>query len=170
MLSRWPLPYFLVYVYPGPLGIPETIPSNAPPAFLCVAADDRGAARSIDRLYQKYRESGASVLPHEAAGCQVEDLSLDGPIEVPIEVLERPLLTKGCSGSAASNQPLLPHGCNSSLRRADAWAYAFNGLAYALLTANPAKCPGSVHCTRGSGVCRIGVTLPRQATPMICIV
>ena len=57
-------PNFLVYVYPGPLGIPETIPPNAPPAFLCVAADDRGAAKSIDRLYQKYRESGASVEAH----------------------------------------------------------------------------------------------------------
>lgn len=57
-------PNFLVYVYPGPLGIPETIPRDAPPAFLCVAADDRGASRSIDRLYQKYREAGAPVEAH----------------------------------------------------------------------------------------------------------
>ncbi len=57
-------PNFLVYVYPGSVGIPETIPRDAPPAFLCVAADDRGAARSIDRLYQKYREAGASVEAH----------------------------------------------------------------------------------------------------------
>jgi acetyl esterase/lipase len=57
-------PNFLVYVYPGPLGIPDAIPRAAPPAFLCVAADDRGAARSIDRLYQKYREGGASVEAH----------------------------------------------------------------------------------------------------------
>ena len=57
-------PNFLVYVYPGPLGIPETIPRDAPPAFLCVAADDRGAARSIDRLYQRYREGGAAVEAH----------------------------------------------------------------------------------------------------------
>lgn len=57
-------PDFLVYVYPGPVGIPDMIPRDAPPAFLCVAADDRGASRSIDRLYQKYRESGASVEAH----------------------------------------------------------------------------------------------------------
>ena len=57
-------PNFLVYVYSGPVGIPETIPRDAPTAFLCVAADDRGAARSIDRLYQKYREAGAPVEAH----------------------------------------------------------------------------------------------------------
>lgn len=57
-------PNFLVYVYPGPVGIPETVPRDAPPAFLCVAADDKGAARSIDRLYMKYREAGASVEAH----------------------------------------------------------------------------------------------------------
>src|SRR5262245_16227144 len=57
-------PDFLVYVYPGSVGIPDTVPKDAPPAFLCVAADDRGASRSIDRLYQKYRESGAPVEAH----------------------------------------------------------------------------------------------------------
>ncbi len=57
-------PNFLVYVYSGPVGIPDAIPREAPPAFLCVAADDKGAARSIDRLYQKYREGGASVEAH----------------------------------------------------------------------------------------------------------
>jgi acetyl esterase/lipase len=57
-------PNFLVYVYPGPVGIPDVIPAGAPPAFLCVAADDRGASRSIDRLYQKYREAGAPVEAH----------------------------------------------------------------------------------------------------------
>jgi acetyl esterase/lipase len=34
-------PNFLVYVYPGPVGIPDVMPRDAPPAFLCVAADDR---------------------------------------------------------------------------------------------------------------------------------
>lgn len=57
-------PDFLVYVYSGGVGIPESIPKDAPPAFLCVAADDRGAARNIDRLYQKYREGGAPVEAH----------------------------------------------------------------------------------------------------------
>src|SRR5262245_15230536 len=57
-------PNFLVYVYSGPVGIPETVAKEAPPAFLCVAADDRGAARSIDTLYQKYRAAGAPVEAH----------------------------------------------------------------------------------------------------------
>jgi acetyl esterase/lipase len=57
-------PNFLVYVYPGPLGIPDMIPRDAPPAFLCVAADDKGASRSIDNLYQKYRQGGAPVEAH----------------------------------------------------------------------------------------------------------
>ena len=35
-------------IYPGPLGIPDVIPKDAPPAFLLVANDDRGASR-IDR-------------------------------------------------------------------------------------------------------------------------
>jgi acetyl esterase/lipase len=57
-------PDFLIYVYPGGVGIPETISRDSPPAFLCVAADDRGAVRNIDRLYQKYREGGAPVEAH----------------------------------------------------------------------------------------------------------
>jgi acetyl esterase/lipase len=57
-------PDFLIEVYPGPLGIPRTIPKDAPPAFLIVANDDRGAARSIARLFQGYREAGAPVEAH----------------------------------------------------------------------------------------------------------
>ena len=57
-------PDFLVEVYPGPIGIPQTIPKNAPPAFLIVANDDRGASRSIDRLFQGYREAGVAVEAH----------------------------------------------------------------------------------------------------------
>ena len=57
-------PDFLVEVYPGPLGIPEKIPKDAPPAFLIVANDDRGAARSIARLFQGYRDAGAPVEAH----------------------------------------------------------------------------------------------------------
>ena len=36
-------PDFQMLVYPGTLGVPETIPADAPPAFLLVANDD-GAA------------------------------------------------------------------------------------------------------------------------------
>jgi acetyl esterase/lipase len=57
-------PNFLAYVYPGPVGIPDMVEAAAPPAFLCVAADDRGAARSIYSLQQKYREGGALFEAH----------------------------------------------------------------------------------------------------------
>jgi acetyl esterase/lipase len=61
-------PDYLVYVYPGPLGIPETLPTDAPPAFLLVANDDRGAARVIASLFQKYRDAGRPVEAHVLAG------------------------------------------------------------------------------------------------------
>jgi acetyl esterase/lipase len=61
-LSSWP--NFQIMVYPGPIGIPETIPKDAPPAFLVVANDDRGAAGTVARLFQKYRDAGAPVEAH----------------------------------------------------------------------------------------------------------
>ncbi len=57
-------PDFQILIYPGPLGIPETIPKDAPPAFLLVANDDRGASRVIARLFQKYRDAGVPVEAH----------------------------------------------------------------------------------------------------------
>lgn len=57
-------PNFQIMIYPGGLGIPETIPTNAPPAFLLVANDDGGAARNIASLLQKYREAKAPVETH----------------------------------------------------------------------------------------------------------
>jgi acetyl esterase/lipase len=57
-------PDFQMLVYPGPLGIPETIPDDAPPAFLLVANDDRGAARVIAGLFQKYRDARRPVEAH----------------------------------------------------------------------------------------------------------
>lgn len=57
-------PDFQILIYPGPLGIPETIPKDAPPAFLLVANDDRGASRVIARLFQKFRDAGVPVEAH----------------------------------------------------------------------------------------------------------
>ena len=57
-------PNFQIMIYPGPLGIPETIPPDAPPAFLLVANDDTGAARVVFNLLQKYREAKAPVEAH----------------------------------------------------------------------------------------------------------
>jgi acetyl esterase/lipase len=57
-------PDFQIMIYPGPLGIPEVIPKDAPPTFLLVANDDRGASRVIASLFQKYRQAGAPVEAH----------------------------------------------------------------------------------------------------------
>lgn len=57
-------PDFQILIYPGPLGIPDTIPADAPPAFLLVANDDRGASRVIASLFQKYRAAGLPVEAH----------------------------------------------------------------------------------------------------------
>jgi acetyl esterase/lipase len=57
-------PDFQIMIYPGPLGIPDVIPADAPPAFLLVANDDRGAAGTIARLFQKYRDAGRPVEAH----------------------------------------------------------------------------------------------------------
>lgn len=57
-------PNFQILVYPGPLGIPDTIPADAPPAFLLVANDDQGAARVVFSLLQKYREARLPVEAH----------------------------------------------------------------------------------------------------------
>ncbi|MEO6182803.1 MAG: alpha/beta hydrolase [Verrucomicrobiota bacterium] len=57
-------PDFQILIYPGPLGIPEIIPAKAPPTFLLVANDDRGASRSVAMLLPKLREAGISVEVH----------------------------------------------------------------------------------------------------------
>ncbi|MDB5012900.1 MAG: Endo,4-beta-xylanase, partial [Daejeonella sp.] len=57
-------PNFVVLVYPGPLGVPETIPADAPPAFLVAANDDICCSPPIVSLLQKYRAAGVSVEAH----------------------------------------------------------------------------------------------------------
>jgi acetyl esterase/lipase len=55
-------------VYPGPLGIPNTIPADAPPAFLIVADNDPGASPVILNLLEKYRAAKAPVEAHILSG------------------------------------------------------------------------------------------------------
>jgi acetyl esterase/lipase len=57
-------PDFQIMVYPGPLGIPETIPAGAPPALLVVANDDRGAAGNIANLLTRLRAARVPVEAH----------------------------------------------------------------------------------------------------------
>ena len=55
---------FQIVIYPGPLGIPDKIPADAPPAFFLVSNDDRGHVEPVMRLVQKYREANRPVELH----------------------------------------------------------------------------------------------------------
>jgi acetyl esterase/lipase len=57
-------PNFQILVYPGPLGIPEKIPADAPPLFLVGAADDEYVAGVLFDLTARYRAAGASIEAH----------------------------------------------------------------------------------------------------------
>src|SRR5688572_11354936 len=57
-------PDFQILIYPGPLGIPEKIPRDAPPLFLSGAADDECVANVLFDLARKYHDAGASIETH----------------------------------------------------------------------------------------------------------
>src|SRR5262249_11779161 len=57
-------PNFQIVIYPGPLGIPEMLPTNAPPAFFLVANDDKGHVEPVISLLEKYRRIQRSVEVH----------------------------------------------------------------------------------------------------------
>ncbi len=56
-------PDFQILVYPGPLGVPEILPADAPPAFLVAAIDDECCSAPVLSLLQKYH---AAKIPAEA--------------------------------------------------------------------------------------------------------
>lgn len=57
-------PNFQLLVYPGPLGIPDAVPSDAPPTFLVAADDDTCCSASIVRLMYAYRAAHVPVEVH----------------------------------------------------------------------------------------------------------
>lgn len=57
-------PDFQIVIYPGPLGVPDTLPTNAPPAFFLVANDDRGHVEPVVKLLNKYREANRPLELH----------------------------------------------------------------------------------------------------------
>jgi acetyl esterase/lipase len=57
-------PDFIAEIYPGPLGIPAVIPTNAPPAFLLCADDDRFHSVVVTDLLEKYRKAGVPAELH----------------------------------------------------------------------------------------------------------
>jgi acetyl esterase/lipase len=57
-------PNFQIIIYPGPYGIPDTLPPDAPPAFLLGANDDVGPASVISTLLERYRRAGIPAEVH----------------------------------------------------------------------------------------------------------
>jgi acetyl esterase/lipase len=57
-------PEFQIMIYPGGMGMPETIPTNAPPAFFLAANDDQGPARLIASILPKYRSAKVPIEVH----------------------------------------------------------------------------------------------------------
>ena len=61
-------PNFQMLVYPGPLGVPATIPKDAPPAFLIAANDDECCAVPVVKLLERYREAKVPIEAHILSG------------------------------------------------------------------------------------------------------
>ena len=57
-------PNFQILIYPGPLGIPDSVGADAPSAFLLAANEDVCCSPPIVKLLQKYREAKAPVETH----------------------------------------------------------------------------------------------------------
>lgn len=57
-------PDFQILTYPGPLGIPEKILADAPPAFLVAGNDDDCCSPPVVNLLERYRQAKVSVEAH----------------------------------------------------------------------------------------------------------
>ncbi|NJB71030.1 acetyl esterase/lipase [Saonia flava] len=57
-------PNFQILVYPGPLGIPDEFPSDAPPAFMVVANDDECCSGPVVKIVNGYRKVNRPVEAH----------------------------------------------------------------------------------------------------------
>ncbi|MDB5120441.1 MAG: 1,4-beta-xylanase [Sphingobacteriales bacterium] len=57
-------PNFQILVYPGPLGVPEVVPADAPPAFMLAANNDECCSLPVVSLLQKYRTAKVPIEVH----------------------------------------------------------------------------------------------------------
>ena len=57
-------PSFQMLIYPGPLGIPASVPADAPPAFMLAANDDACCSGPVVTLLQRYRAANVPVEVH----------------------------------------------------------------------------------------------------------
>jgi len=55
---------FQIVIYPGPLGIPDEVSADAPPAFFLVADDDKGHVGPVIGLIDKYHKAGRPMEVH----------------------------------------------------------------------------------------------------------
>ena len=61
-------PDFQLLVYPGPLGVPDVVPADAPRTFLLAANDDECCSVPVIRLLEKYRAAKVPVEAHILSG------------------------------------------------------------------------------------------------------
>ncbi|PWU01256.1 MAG: 1,4-beta-xylanase [Bacteroidetes bacterium] len=57
-------PNFLIFIYPGPLGVPDVVPADTPPAFLLAANDDACCSGPTVSLLEKFRMAKIPVEAH----------------------------------------------------------------------------------------------------------
>ena len=57
-------PNFQLLVYPGPLGVPATVPTDAPPAFLLAGDNDECCSAPVISLLEAYRAAKVPVEAH----------------------------------------------------------------------------------------------------------
>ncbi|AOW20482.1 alpha/beta hydrolase [Urechidicola croceus] len=57
-------PDFQMLVYPGPLGLPDVFPEDAPPVFMVVANDDKCCSGPVVKILNGYREVNRPVEAH----------------------------------------------------------------------------------------------------------
>jgi acetyl esterase/lipase len=57
-------PNFQILIYPGPLGVPDIVPADAPPAFMLAANNDQCCSLPVVSLLQKYRAAKVPIEVH----------------------------------------------------------------------------------------------------------
>ncbi|CAN5542825.1 alpha/beta hydrolase [soil metagenome] len=55
---------FFMSIYPGPIGYPVLVPSDAPPAFMLVSYDDEFHAKVVEAMIPAYRAAKVSLEVH----------------------------------------------------------------------------------------------------------
>jgi acetyl esterase/lipase len=55
---------FQIVIYPGPLGVPDKVAADAPPAFFLIANDDTGHMEPVLSLVEEYHKAGRPMEVH----------------------------------------------------------------------------------------------------------